>query len=62
MSMVGIHQPQPELFSYEVILEARVRADHPLRQVCRVVDFSFVRDEVVGCYGYNGHESVASIR
>lgn len=55
---MGIHQPQSELFSYRVNLEARVRPDHPLRRVSQVVDFSFVREEVAGCYGYNGHESV----
>jgi len=56
--MMGIHQPQPELFSYQVNLEKRVRLDHPLRRVAQAVDFTFVRAEVAGLYGENGHESV----
>lgn len=56
--MMGIHQSQPELFSYQVNLAKRVRADHPLRRVALAVDFSFVRAEVAQCYGDNGHESV----
>jgi hypothetical protein len=46
------------LFAYRVDLEQRVRTDHPLRRVAAVVDFSFVRDQVAPCYGYNGHVSV----
>jgi transposase len=56
--MMGIHQPEPELFSYQVNLEKRIRADHPLRRVLQAVDFTFVREEVARSYGYNGHESV----
>ena len=56
--MMGIHRPQPELFSYQVHLEKRIRADHPWRRVMQAVDFTFVREEVARCYGYNGHESV----
>ena len=56
--MMGVHQPQPELFSYQVNLERRVRADHPLRQVAKAVDFTFVRAEVAARYGRNGNESV----
>jgi len=56
--MMGIHQPQPELFSYQVNLGQRIRSDHPLRRVAQAVDFSFVRAEVAGSYGRNGHESV----
>ena len=56
--MMGIHQTQPELFSYQVNLEKRIRIDHPLRRVLQGVDFTFVRDEVAQSYGYNGHESV----
>ncbi len=57
-NMMGIHQPQPELFSYQVNLEKRIRLDHPLRRVAQAVDFSFVRAEVGPCYGENGNESV----
>jgi len=56
--MMGIHQPQPELFSYQVNLEKRVRLDHPLWRVAQKVDFTFVRAEVAGLYGDNGNESV----
>ena len=56
--MMGIHQPQPQLFSYQVNLEKRVRPDHPLRRILQAVDFSFARAEVAACYGDNGNESV----
>jgi len=56
--MMGVHQPQSVLFSYQVNLERRVRPDHPLRQVAKAVDFSFVRAEVASLYGRNGNESV----
>src|SRR5262249_31539791 len=49
---------QPELFSYQVNLEKRIRPEHPLRRVAQAVDFSFVRAEVARCYGHNGNESV----
>lgn len=55
---MGVHQPHEELFSYKVNLEKRVRADHPLRRVLGVVDFSFVRAEVAHAYGQNGHVSI----
>jgi transposase len=57
-TMMGLHQPQSELFSYRVNLDQRVRSDHPLRRVAQAVDFSFVRAEVADCYGDNGNESV----
>src|SRR5581483_3575573 len=56
--MMGIHQPQPELFSYQVNLARRVRQDHPLRRVAQAVDFTFVWAEVAELYGENGNESV----
>jgi hypothetical protein len=40
------HTQQKELFSYEVDLDRRVRADHPLRAVRAAVDFGYVRGEV----------------
>jgi len=55
--MMGVHWAQKELFSYQVELERRVRADHPLRAIRRTVDFGFVRQEVARCYGRNGHVS-----
>jgi hypothetical protein len=44
--MMGRHEGQKELFSYQVDLERRVRDDHPLRAVRAAVDFHFVRAEV----------------
>jgi transposase len=56
--MMGRHEGQKELFSYQVNLDRRVRADHPLRAIRAGVDFSFVRPEAARCYGDNGNESV----
>ena len=56
--MMGTQKSEPQLFNYAVNLEKRVRANHPLRGVKAVVDFSFVREEVAHRYGYNGNESV----
>src|SRR5678815_2882247 len=56
--MMGVHQPQVELFSYKVNLEKRVRVDHPLRRVAAEIDFTFVRAEVASAYGHNGHVSI----
>jgi transposase len=55
--MMGTRKEQKELFNYAVDLDRRVRSDHPLRKIRSVVDFSFVRQEVAGSYGYNGHIS-----
>jgi transposase len=59
--MMGIHQPQEALFSYRVNLDHRVRKDHPLRQVAKVIDFTFVRAEVAQFYGKNGNEGIDPI-
>jgi transposase len=56
--MMGVHQPQDELFSYKVNLEKRVRADHPLRRIAAQIDFTFIRAEVASAYGHNGHVSI----
>jgi transposase len=56
--MMGRHEGQKELFSYQVDLDRRVRADHPLRAVRAAVDFGYARQKVAHCYGYNGNESV----
>lgn len=56
--MMGQHEGQGELFSYQVNLERRVRADHPLRAIRAAIDFTFVRQEVAQFYGRNGNESV----
>jgi len=55
--MMGIQDDQPELFSYQVNLEKRVRVSNPLRAVREKIDFTWVRDEVAHLYGYNGNES-----
>src|SRR5437016_9857489 len=56
--MMGEQKSGPQLFNYAVNLEKRVRANHPLRQVKALIDFSFARKEVAHCYGRNGNESV----
>jgi transposase len=56
--MMGMHQPQNELFNYQVNLDKRVRADHPLRRINAVLDLSFVRPAVEHCYGKNGHVGI----
>lgn len=56
--MMGMHEPQKEMFSYQVDLDKRVRADHPLRRINEVVDWNLIRGEVKECYGYNGNVSV----
>lgn len=55
---MGEHTQQKELFSYQVDLDRRVRAEHPLRAVRAAVDFSFVRQEVAHFYGVNGNQSI----
>ena len=39
--MMGRQPEQKELFSYQIDLDKRVRADNPLRQVAAAMDFSF---------------------
>ena len=56
--MMGMKQPQKELFSYQVDLDRRVRSDHPLRKIGQAIDFTFVRHVVAPRYGYNGNVSV----
>lgn len=55
---MGRQTGQKEMFSYQVDLDRRIRADHPLRAIRAAIDFGFVRQEVAHCYGYNGNESV----
>lgn len=56
--MMGIKTPPRGPRTYVVDLDRRVRADHPLRRVDELIDFTFVRAEVAHCYGHNGHVSV----
>jgi transposase len=51
--------PQASLFYTRINLEKRVRSDHVLRKVARLVDFEFVYGGVKESYGYNGNVSVA---
>lgn len=55
--MMGVRQQELDLFTYSVNLDKRVRPEHPLRQVAKLVDFTFVRDLVSHTYGRNGHRS-----
>jgi len=56
--MMGVKEPQGDMFSYQVNLDKRVRLDHPLRLIEQMIDFTFVRQRVAQCYGYNGNVSV----
>jgi transposase len=56
--MMGQHDEQKELFSYQVDLDKRVREDNPLRAIAEKIDFTFVRAEVQRFYGKKGHVSV----
>jgi transposase len=56
--MMGTHQPQNDLFSYQVNLDKRVRADHPLRRIDAILDLSFVHPAVEQFYGKNGHVGI----
>ena len=56
--MMGLQEKQKDMFSYAVDLDKRVRPDNPLRRIRETIDFTFVREEVKGFYGYNGNESV----
>lgn len=58
--MMGRERPlQASLFYTAINLENRVRSDHVLRKIARLVDFDFVYGEVKDSYGYNGNVSVA---
>jgi transposase len=49
---------QLKMFYQGLCLEQRVRANHPLRQVKKLVDFDFIYQEVAPFYGVNGNVSV----
>jgi transposase len=50
--------PQENLFSMNVTLENRVRKNHPLRSIKKLIDFDFIYKEVEDMYGNNGNVSV----
>jgi transposase len=57
--MMGRSQKtEPKLFYHGVSLERRVPADHPLRRIGKLIDFTFVRCRVEELYGVNGNVSV----
>ena len=57
--MMGrIDNDQERLFYYSVDLDARVRANHPLRGIHETIDFDFICDEVANKYGSKGNVSI----
>ena len=50
--------PQDKLFYTGVSLDARIRKNHPLRQINKLIDFEFIYEEVKDKYGRNGNVSV----
>lgn len=57
--MMGEQQPpQSSLFYIGINIEKRVRENHPLRKVDKLIDFDFAYDEVKNLYGNNGNVSV----
>ena len=56
--MMGHWQKQTELWVEPVNLGKRIAQDHLLRRINKVLDLGFVRREVAGFYGSNGHVSV----
>lgn len=55
---MGEYAGQKELFSYGVDLDRRVHADHPLRRVRAMIDYTFALAAVANTYGDNGNLSV----
>ena len=56
--MMGIHQRQEELWAKAIDLGSRIPEDHILRQLDKVLDLGFVREEVADCYGERGNVSI----
>jgi transposase len=57
--MMGIEEPaQTNLFYTNFNLESRVRSNHPLRKIAKIIDFSFAYEVVADNYGPNGNVSV----
>jgi transposase/uncharacterized protein (UPF0179 family) len=56
---MGKAQPTPgKLFYDNIRLVERIRSDHPLRTIRKLVDFDFAYREVEDCYGCNGNVSL----
>ena len=58
LAMMGHWQKQTELWVEPINLGRRIPRDHLLRKINKVLDLGFVRREVAGFYGSNGHVSV----
>jgi transposase len=57
--MMGLEESaQNKLFYTDFHLDSRVRLNHPLRQIAKIIDFSFASDAVADCYGKNGNVSI----
>ena len=50
--------PQRKLFYIGINLDKRIRKNHPLRKIRKLIDFDFIYKEVEDKYGYNGNESI----
>jgi len=60
--MMGRQSPlQSKLFYTHFNLDKRVRSNHPLRAIARVVDFDFIYKDVEDRYGINGNVSVPPV-
>lgn len=58
--MMGYQEvPQGKLFYANLSIDRRVRPDHPLRKIDKLIDFDFVYEQVADKYGSNGNVSVA---
>jgi transposase len=56
--MMGhVRQRESKLFYTSLSLDERVGQDNRYRRLGEVLDFSFLRPMVAGCYGWKGHES-----
>jgi len=57
--MMGVQQPpQSSLFYTGINIEKRIRLNHPLRKVHKLIDFDFAYNEVKDLYGSNGNVSI----
>jgi transposase len=49
---------EPKLFYHGISLDRRISADHPLRNINKLVNFTFIRSKVADLYGTRGNPSV----
>jgi len=57
--MMGVQDPpQGKLYYTNFNLDRRIRPNHPLRSIDRLIDFDFVYQEVADRYGCNGNVSL----